>query len=660
MRNRLAQAARRIALPVFSALIIAAVLVTSAPLHVTAIAQGDGTIVYGEGTVTTPRTRTWTQATASWGSESSGPAAAATIRHVVTKASPKKNEVITGIQTTGGVLYIQRWNGTSWSSEWNVTVGNGNVPRFDIAYEKNSGEALIVYGGNVATTNELRYRRWDGTSWTAATNLDAVRTSGIIQGLKLKSHAGALNDDIGLVWADANLDLSASYWVGSTNTWAAEPTAALSTSVAVVGTATAITTLCYDVALESSSGDMLVAWGNNAVQDLQYVTRGVGSGGAWGAATTNTAALEEPTDLELSSDPNSDYIAYANISDNTAGADASTWTGSAWNTFSNFDTATGTVAAGTKNITVSWMRSGVQDRAVVAYEDAATSTGVDWVFYNKNTNAWSATQTDFTTAPTPATNVTMQRMTTNPFNTAQAMLIVIDSASDIFAKQLTFDGTNFAWSSSEPGGAALELTGSSITGQAADFVYAQFVPGPLTVDIVGSDGSPVSNPSVSMNSTNVALNCQSVTATFGEASQKIRVNNATGMSAWTLTLAATDGSTASWSSGTDQYDYNDGGGVPAGCVDGADADSIAGRLTLTPSSGTVTPQNACTTTGLSLASASSFAQGSLDSLTLATASSSAMSGCYWDITGISVSQQLPAEKPAGDYTINLTLTATSN
>jgi hypothetical protein len=660
MRIRLAIATSRKALPMFFVLIMIAAWGIGLLPSAGAVAQGDGTILYGEGTVTTPRTRTWTQSSTAWGAEGSGATAGATIRHVVTKASPKKDEIIAGIQTTAGTLFIQRWNGTSWSSEWSVTVGDGNLPHFDIAYEKNSGEALVVYGGNVATTNELRYRVWNGSSWTGESNLDAVRTTGTVQGVRLKAQVGTLNNDIGLVWGDSNLDLSATYWDGSSNTWAAEPSAVLSSNLAVVGSVTSLTNFCFDVALESTTGDMLVAWGNNTIQDLQYITRGGGAAGAWGTVTTNTAALEEPTDFDLVSEPNSDYIAYANISDNTTGADASTWTGSAWNSFNNFDTTSGTVAAGTKNIALSWLRSGVQDRAVVAYEDAATSTGVDWVFYNKNTNAWSATQTDFTTAPAAATNVTLQEMTTNPFNTAQAMLINIDSASDVFAKRLTFDGTNFTWSSSEPGGVALETTGSSATGFAADFTYSHFVPGPLTVDIVDSGGASVASPGVAMNAANVLLTCQSISGTFGTASQKVRVNNASVTPAWTLTLAATSGNTALWSGSSGQYDFNDSGGAPAGCSDGGDADIQAGRLTLNPASATVTPQSGCNTTGVSLGGSAAFAQATLDSLTLASASSSALNGCYWDITGIGASQQLPAEKGADSYTLNLTLTVTAN
>lgn len=659
MPKRLQKVTSRIGFLFFLAVLVSALVTLSAAPPAGAVAQGDASVVYGEGTVATPRTRTWTQSTTSWSAELSGQTAAATIRHVVTKASPTRDEILVGVQSTTGVLYIQRWNGTAWTSEWNVTVGNGNLQRFDIAYEALSGEAVVVYGGNVAATNELRYRVWDGTTWTSAANLDTVRTSGTVHAVQLEAHAGSLNNDIALAWADSNLDLSANYWNGSTNTWSGEPTTALSTGLAVVGTATAVTTFSFDIALESSSGDMLVVWGNNALQDVLYATRSLSSG-TWSAATTNTAALEEPTDVKLASDPNSDYIAYANISDNTTGADASTWNGTSWNAFSNFDTTTGTVAAGTRNIGVSWMRSGTEDRAVIVYEDAATSTGVDWVFYNKNTNAWSATQTDFTTTPTPATNMTSIKQMTNPFVPSQMMLVAVDSASDIFAKRLTFNGSTFTWSSSEPGGVALETSGSSVTGIAADFTYALYVPGPLTVDIVNESGASVASPSAAMTTANVSHSCQIITGIFGTTTQKIRVNNATAAPGWTLSAAVTAGSTAVWDSGTSQYDYNDSSGVPSGCLDGGDADAVAGKFSMQADTGTITPKSGCGATGINLGPTTAFSEGTIDAITLASASGGAATNCYWDIMGLQLLQTIPAEMPAGNYTLNITLTAVSN
>ncbi len=184
--------------------------------------------------------------------------------------------------------------------------------------------------------------------------------------------------------------------------------------------------------------------------------------------------------------------------------------------------------------------------------------------------------------------------------------------------------------------------------------------GELTVDIVDSGGSSVSSPSVAMSSIQASHACQSATGTFGTSSERIRVTNTTGTANWTLTIAASDGDTATWSSGTYNFDYNDGAGATAGCSDGGDTDSYAGQLTLDPSVATITPESGCSTTGLSLGDSSSFEEGTTNSITLLSADGSADTGCYWDLTGVSISQQVPGEQPADNYSIDMTLTVASS
>lgn len=185
--------------------------------------------------------------------------------------------------------------------------------------------------------------------------------------------------------------------------------------------------------------------------------------------------------------------------------------------------------------------------------------------------------------------------------------------------------------------------------------------GSLTADIVDGSGASVASPSVDFASINTSLACQANSGTFGTASQKLRVNNSTTNGYWTLAIAATGGSTASWSNGTNSYDFNDSNGAPAGCSDGGDTDSLAGQLSIDPSAGTLTPQASCSSSGITKGSASAFNQGIVDSITLLSAAGS-QTNCYYDLTGVSLSQQLPAETPANaaPYTINLTITVTAS
>lgn len=626
-------------------------------------AQGDGIFLYGESTPNNniPKYRTWTNSSNTVGSENSAQTTANTTRHVITRQAPTRNEVIAGIQATTGALYVQRWNGSSWSSEWNVTVGDGNLPRFDIAYERQSGNALVVYSANTGSTNELIYRTYNGSSWSSPQNYDAQRTSGVVQAVRLKSQKAS--NYIGLIWADANFDLSANFWNGDSSAFTGEPSSALSTNLSKVGSSTTLTTWSFDLEFENVSNKLMVVWGDDTLQQLSYVIRSAGSGGSWGSTSTDTTFYEEPTDIEIKAEPFSNYIGYVNATDNRGDGGCAIWNGSSWGNYYNFDTKIASVAAGTKNISSSWLISGSQSRFVFSYDDF-NSTGVEWVTFNKNTSTW-AVQSPYTGSPAPyKTSDTLHRMSTNPFDFSQAILIVIDSNSDLFTKKLTFDGTNYTWTSVEPGGASPEPNISSSTGFAADFSYYRFIPSlSLAVDIVDANGSSVSSPSVSFSSLNTSFSCQTSTGTLGTSSAKIRIDNPTANNLWTLTIAATSGAASNWSNGASgQYDFNDPSGSPGGCSDGGDSDSLAGQLTFDGSSSTVTSvlYNDCDTNGVTKGSSAGFNQGTVDSITLLNTSSSAITNCTYDATGFGVSQKVPEQKPTGTYTINMTLTITAN
>lgn len=189
-------------------------------------------------------------------------------------------------------------------------------------------------------------------------------------------------------------------------------------------------------------------------------------------------------------------------------------------------------------------------------------------------------------------------------------------------------------------------------------IWQEISIGTLSVDIVDSSGVSVSSPAVSMDSASLGFACQSTGATFGVAAQKIRVTNGSSNPNWNLTVAASGGATALWA-GSGSYDFNDASGSPAGCSDGADADAFAGQLSMNPALATITPQSGCDTTGLSLGASSAYSEGVTNSLTLLSAGSGASTGCYWDLTGITVGQTIPAEQATGIYNITLTLTVTA-
>ncbi|MEK7152845.1 MAG: hypothetical protein AAB834_02780, partial [Patescibacteria group bacterium] len=519
---------------------------------------------------------------------------------------------------------------------------------------------------NQGTTNEMAYRIYDGSSWTSVTNLDASRTSGVVQYLRLASLPGT--NEIGLAWGDANFILSANYFDGTNATWKGEPGSALSTDLTTTASNSAISSRNFDLAFEQLSGELLIVWGKDTDADGHYVTRAAGINGAWGAATTETGFTKQLLDIQLASEPGTNYIAVANICDyngTSSGnfAEAAMWTGSAWANVNSYDTAASVIAISLVRTSVEWIKSGSESRAVVVYDDSA-STGVDWLFFNKNTLAWSAVQTDYTGAPAPSSTGAAGEMYLhrNPFTSSELTYITVDGGSDLFTKKLTFNGSTFTWSSTEPGGASPETSIAVKMGWAASFAYNVFVPpaGSLNVDIVNSGGTPVTSPSLAMAGVAASGSCQTTTGTFGVSAERIRITNTTGTPGWSLSMAASAGATANWSSGTATYDFNDGSGSPAGCGDGADADSLAGQLSVDPSAGTLAAQAGCSTTGVSLGSSSAFVQGTTDNITLASASGSADTGCYWEVTDVGLSQKIPSLQDDGSYSLQMTLTVVAN
>jgi len=193
---------------------------------------------------------------------------------------------------------------------------------------------------------------------------------------------------------------------------------------------------------------------------------------------------------------------------------------------------------------------------------------------------------------------------------------------------------------------------------AAAYMYdiridGEYTAGTLTVDIVDSGGGSVSSPVMVMSTGTTSLTYQTTTGTFGTASEKVRVSNTTANPQWTLSIAANGGSTDFWNSAGIDYDFND---PTASAGDGGDADSLGGQMIVDASVSTITPEGGCSTTGLTKGSSTGFSEGVTDSITIVTAGATADTSCYWDVTGVSISQTIPAEQlAASDYNIDMTV-----
>jgi hypothetical protein len=178
----------------------------------------------------------------------------------------------------------------------------------------------------------------------------------------------------------------------------------------------------------------------------------------------------------------------------------------------------------------------------------------------------------------------------------------------------------------------------------------------LSIDIVDDSFASVASPAVQMSAVTFSFACQSATGTFGTNTERIYVKNPDAAdSGWTASIAGSN-TTAVWDAAAADFDFNDA--ATSGCTDGADTDSVGGQMTVDASVGTIQVGECagCAITNISLGSQASFAEGTVDSITLMDAAADSNDIGDWYLTGVSVAQTIPAEQlVASDYDINMVL-----
>ena len=168
--------------------------------------------------------------------------------------------------------------------------------------------------------------------------------------------------------------------------------------------------------------------------------------------------------------------------------------------------------------------------------------------------------------------------------------------------------------------------------------------GVLSTDIRDAAGAVVSAPVFPMASRAVSTSQQTTTGTFGDSAQRVTVDNPGGANnGWTLAWNATTPGTGTWTGGAGTYAYN-------GTV-------ATGQLTVNPAAGTITPVTGGAT-GVTLGTSASFTGTTPITLVTAAAASADIWNGY--LTGIGLSQTIPASQPAGSYTLDMTQTVTAS
>lgn len=254
-------------------------LFTSWPFQIVqaAIVSGtEGMTVYGKGGDQTPFYKIW-DGTA-FGAEAAAQTTAVGIKWVLAEGIPRiREEKLMGVISGGSnTLYIQRWNGTSWSIEWSKVQNTAQNRNFAIAYEQFTGNAIVIYGDD---TTQLKYRKWDGSTWTGELNAGAVLDSAptFVNTASRPPFVNSRQNDILVMVTTSGGKLHALRW--NAGAWVDQ--------VQMTNNPAVVTSDVADAAYERTTGDAMVVWGTaaNEIVYRKFTLTG------WGAETVAYSGL---------------------------------------------------------------------------------------------------------------------------------------------------------------------------------------------------------------------------------------------------------------------------------------------------------------------------------------------------------------------------------
>jgi hypothetical protein len=347
-------------------------------------------MVYAKGNGNgTPYYRRWDGS--SWGSELTAQAVPADIRYIVLKFARTRNEAVLGTLSSNGDIRVQVWNGTGWGATTlvgNTTAANSAYRGFDVEYETSGDRAMVVYNRNVA--NQVSYRIWNGSAWTAQANQNLASVSiGVPRWIEIARNPLSVSNEIAMiVLGSANVYVYGLRWTGAA--WNNMGVAAAWTTAASLSTYKAI-----HVAYEQQSGRALFVWATNTNRFIGYRIWDGASLLAFADQIIANLGNDRAWWMRLAPDPYSDNIMLG-MQDDNADLTTSLWNGAAWdpngtshdnsveNTSRSFDLVYETFAANSGRAWLLWGDGNFLSRKQwdgAAWGGAAT-TGDDTSFVN--------------------------------------------------------------------------------------------------------------------------------------------------------------------------------------------------------------------------------------------------------------------------------------
>ena len=429
-----------------------------------------GLLVYADGTAGTPKYKVFDDTTGFGAEQSASSVGSSAIEWIRVAASPTNDEWIIATRDSGDVIKAQVCTGVDGGvscgtpTQITATAGTHGFRNYDVAYERTSGDALLVYGN--ATADMLRKIEWTGGAWTSDAQIITNRTSGTVEWVELTSRNAS--DQIGIAYSDTNDYVSAYRWSGTAV--ADEATSAI-TTVAV-----AANVRKFDVTFEHASGDMFVA--------ATYTTGGAVAygqlvGTTWTVPSTNTTPDMTTAFLDLPeqawSSPGGDDLA---VSTHGVATSANTtegygWTGTAISDGTAGDDVGANWVATSQLSATSFFNSTYYGVTVIS----STVSGTDDIEW------WTMNGSSVITDQTVNTRTRGASYFIDLFDYPAAdkvLLLTADANSDLWADTWAGATGASAWTNITSGG-ALETSLASAATDVVDFAF-RLAPLPSTVD----------------------------------------------------------------------------------------------------------------------------------------------------------------------------------
>ncbi len=512
--------------------------------------NADGLVAYGSLNNASARTRGWNSSTnnfdvTDYHSEGVGANTSADVVGLMLKSNHERDEFVLMTLDRTNDINVQIYNSShQWSNLLELTATSvilGN--RLDLAFEDLSGDALIVWD-NLTADDQISYRIWDGSSYTAEMRTNDTLLSNSVNVLRLIPRIGT--DQIMMIYITNGDDIGALLWNGTDFDGVRNLTATLTSSAVRPAPAVSFSW--------ERSGDGLLVYGDGdntslpgEANNLTYRTYSA-TAPYWSSPTTITHT--DIDSVRTCSHPEHDYIGiiYQNSSD---AINATMWNGT--NIIGPFLIAD-QIAEPSSNVPNSdcvWINS---TEALFGYVQL-NAFSVNKFNFSTGTNAWSIANilSDTTGFSFASDDISFLQFIKHPV-TSEVMTLAQDIASDATATR--WNGTEFVSITTSPLTVSLETTGGE---QSLSFDWYRFDPLPNVTNVSPAGLSFNTGSTVNINASvydNIAISTvianithpngsvTQLTLTDGDGDKNFTATFiSTNTGSYTITIIANDTST---------------------------------------------------------------------------------------------------------------------